>query len=67
MKDGWNSYEKVTAYGHMTTVNNPLRTFSVLEPGYGDGCARKERVTVMNTAQQRLLKYNESTENILPK
>nr|6U11_A Chain A, EGF-like domain-containing protein [Xenopus laevis] len=38
-----------TAYGHFTYVNNPLRTFSVLEPGGPGGCSKKLTATVEET------------------
>lgn len=36
--------------GHLTRVPEPLRTFSVLEPGGPGGCAQKRRATVEDTA-----------------
>lgn len=38
-------------YGHMTVVNDPLRTVSVLEPGGPGGCEMKVRTTVRETAE----------------
>ncbi|XP_064887053.1 N-acetylglucosamine-1-phosphodiester alpha-N-acetylglucosaminidase [Columba livia] len=40
-------------YGHFTFVRNPLRTFSVLEPGGTGGCQDQRRVTVEETAKLR--------------
>lgn len=36
--------------GHLTRVADPLRTFSVLEPGGPGGCAQRRRTTVEDTA-----------------
>ncbi|XP_055460832.1 N-acetylglucosamine-1-phosphodiester alpha-N-acetylglucosaminidase [Psammomys obesus] len=36
--------------GHLTRVAEPLRTFSVLEPGGPGGCAQRRRATVEDTA-----------------
>eukprot|EP00064_Thunnus_orientalis_P024284 superscaffoldBa00010192_g24569 len=38
-------------YGHMTVVQDPLRTLSVLEPGGSSGCEKSHRVTVVETAE----------------
>ncbi|NXD30819.1 NAGPA acetylglucosaminidase, partial [Spelaeornis formosus] len=38
-------------YGHFTFVRNPLRTFSVLEPGGAGGCLAQRRVPVDETAK----------------
>jgi len=38
-------------YGHFTFVRNPLRTFSVLEPGGAGGCGEQRRVPVEATAR----------------
>ncbi|XP_040539205.1 N-acetylglucosamine-1-phosphodiester alpha-N-acetylglucosaminidase [Gallus gallus] len=38
-------------YGHFTFVRNPLRTFSVLEPGGAGGCGEQRRVPVEETAR----------------
>ncbi|XP_028562241.2 N-acetylglucosamine-1-phosphodiester alpha-N-acetylglucosaminidase [Podarcis muralis] len=38
-------------YGHLTTVRDPLRTFSVLEPGGPGGCRKRSRATVEETAR----------------
>lgn len=46
-------YSTVRAYGHITSVTNPLRTFSVLEPHSEGGCSRNVTETVENTAKQR--------------
>ncbi|XP_074014864.1 N-acetylglucosamine-1-phosphodiester alpha-N-acetylglucosaminidase [Numenius arquata] len=40
-------------YGHFTFVRNPLRTFSVLEPGGTGGCQAQRRATVEETARLR--------------
>ncbi|NXD01564.1 NAGPA acetylglucosaminidase, partial [Certhia familiaris] len=40
-------------YGHFTFVRNPLRTFSVLEPGGAGGCLARRRATVEETAKLR--------------
>nr|KAF6490352.1 N-acetylglucosamine-1-phosphodiester alpha-N-acetylglucosaminidase [Molossus molossus] len=37
--------------GHLTRVSEPLRTFSVLEPGGPGGCASRRRATVEETAR----------------
>ena len=37
--------------GHLTQAPEPLRTFSVLEPGGPGGCASKRRATVEETAR----------------
>uniref|UniRef100_K7GAQ7 N-acetylglucosamine-1-phosphodiester alpha-N-acetylglucosaminidase n=1 Tax=Pelodiscus sinensis TaxID=13735 RepID=K7GAQ7_PELSI len=39
-------------YGHFTFVSNPLRTFSVLEPGGLGGCNSSVRATVTETARR---------------
>uniref|UniRef100_A0A8C0QRL8 N-acetylglucosamine-1-phosphodiester alpha-N-acetylglucosaminidase n=1 Tax=Chelonoidis abingdonii TaxID=106734 RepID=A0A8C0QRL8_CHEAB len=39
-------------YGHFTFVNNPLRTFSVLEPGGSGGCNSSRQATVIETARR---------------
>ncbi|CAL8258826.1 unnamed protein product [Boreogadus saida] len=39
------------AYGHMTTVLDPLRTLSVLEPGGPGGCGFNHRAKVAETAE----------------
>ncbi|XP_047636526.1 N-acetylglucosamine-1-phosphodiester alpha-N-acetylglucosaminidase isoform X3 [Phacochoerus africanus] len=39
--------------GHLTRAAEPLRTFSVLEPGGPGGCASRRRVTVEETARER--------------
>ncbi|XP_061455976.1 N-acetylglucosamine-1-phosphodiester alpha-N-acetylglucosaminidase isoform X2 [Rhineura floridana] len=39
-------------YGHLTTVSNPLRTFSVLVPGGQGGCRNRSRMTVEATARR---------------
>ncbi|XP_053132933.1 N-acetylglucosamine-1-phosphodiester alpha-N-acetylglucosaminidase [Hemicordylus capensis] len=38
-------------YGHFTVASNPLRTFSVLEPGGQGGCSSRSTVTVEETAR----------------
>uniref|UniRef100_A0A8C9Z4M8 N-acetylglucosamine-1-phosphodiester alpha-N-acetylglucosaminidase n=1 Tax=Sander lucioperca TaxID=283035 RepID=A0A8C9Z4M8_SANLU len=38
-------------YGHITAVQDPLRTLSVLEPGGPGGCGMKQRVSVEETAE----------------
>nr|XP_021385373.1 N-acetylglucosamine-1-phosphodiester alpha-N-acetylglucosaminidase [Lonchura striata domestica] len=38
-------------YGHFTFVRNPLRTFSVLEPGGAGGCLAQRRAPVEETAK----------------
>ncbi|XP_035695675.1 N-acetylglucosamine-1-phosphodiester alpha-N-acetylglucosaminidase-like [Branchiostoma floridae] len=40
-------------YGHYTVINNPLRTFSVVEPGGSNGCMEPRRRTVTQTSQTR--------------
>uniref|UniRef100_H2ZY59 N-acetylglucosamine-1-phosphodiester alpha-N-acetylglucosaminidase n=1 Tax=Latimeria chalumnae TaxID=7897 RepID=H2ZY59_LATCH len=40
-------------YGHVTVVNNPSRTVSVLEPGRPGGCSQKLTRTVEETAKYR--------------
>ncbi|KAM5227452.1 N-acetylglucosamine-1-phosphodiester alpha-N-acetylglucosaminidase [Ctenodactylus gundi] len=37
--------------GHLTRAAQPLRTFSVLEPGGRGGCAKRRRATVEETAR----------------
>lgn len=37
--------------GHLTRAAEPLRTFSVLEPGGSGGCASRRRATVEETAR----------------
>ncbi|XP_072013869.1 N-acetylglucosamine-1-phosphodiester alpha-N-acetylglucosaminidase-like [Amphiura filiformis] len=39
--------------GHIAYINNPLRTFSVLEPFEVGGCDSKRRATVEESAEQR--------------
>ncbi|XP_058013069.1 N-acetylglucosamine-1-phosphodiester alpha-N-acetylglucosaminidase isoform X1 [Ahaetulla prasina] len=39
-------------YGHLTIVRDPLRTFSVLEPGGPGGCQLHRRATVEETVSQ---------------
>ncbi|KAG7272002.1 hypothetical protein CRUP_012022 [Coryphaenoides rupestris] len=39
------------AYGHMTTVHDPLRTLSVLEPGGPGGCGFNHQAMVEETAE----------------
>lgn len=39
-------------YGHYTVARDPLRTFSVLEPGGQGGCSSRSRVTVEETARR---------------
>lgn len=43
-------FEGRAVAGHLTRVADPLRTFSVLEPGGAGGCAQKRRATVEDTA-----------------
>lgn len=38
-------------YGHLTVARDPLRTFSVLEPGGQGGCLSRTRATVEETAR----------------
>ncbi|TDH11272.1 hypothetical protein EPR50_G00059030 [Perca flavescens] len=38
-------------YGHITAVQDPLRTVSVLEPGGPGGCGMKQRASVEDTAE----------------
>ncbi|KAM7421619.1 hypothetical protein PAMA_015662 [Pampus argenteus] len=38
-------------YGHMTVVQDPLRTVSVLEPGGPGGCGMNQRAAVVETAE----------------
>ncbi|KAM4795665.1 N-acetylglucosamine-1-phosphodiester alpha-N-acetylglucosaminidase [Rhinophrynus dorsalis] len=40
-----------TVYGHFTFINNPLRTFSVLEPDGPGGCNKSLTATVEETVQ----------------
>ncbi|KAL7979086.1 hypothetical protein Chor_015110 [Crotalus horridus] len=40
-------------YGHLTVVPDPLRTFSVLEPGGPGGCHFRHRATVEETVSRR--------------
>ncbi|NWU52805.1 NAGPA acetylglucosaminidase, partial [Dromas ardeola] len=43
--------DRKVVYGHFTFVRNPLRTFSVLEPGGTGGCQAQRRATVEETAR----------------
>ncbi|NXM91842.1 NAGPA acetylglucosaminidase, partial [Oenanthe oenanthe] len=43
--------DRKVIYGHFTFVRNPLRTFSVLEPGGAGGCLAQRRVPVEETAK----------------
>ncbi|XP_057263978.1 N-acetylglucosamine-1-phosphodiester alpha-N-acetylglucosaminidase isoform X2 [Pezoporus wallicus] len=43
--------DRRAVYGHFTFVRNPLRTFSVLEPGGTGGCQVHRRATVEETAR----------------
>lgn len=43
-------FEGRAVAGHLTRVAEPLRTFSVLEPGGPGGCAQRRRATVEDTA-----------------
>ncbi|XP_065539742.1 N-acetylglucosamine-1-phosphodiester alpha-N-acetylglucosaminidase isoform X1 [Lathamus discolor] len=43
--------DRRAVYGHFTFVRNPLRTFSVLEPGGTGGCQAHRRATVEETAR----------------
>ncbi|XP_038942186.1 N-acetylglucosamine-1-phosphodiester alpha-N-acetylglucosaminidase isoform X1 [Rattus norvegicus] len=43
-------FEGRAVAGHLTRVADPLRTFSVLEPGGPGGCAQRRRATVEDTA-----------------
>ncbi|NXL93347.1 NAGPA acetylglucosaminidase, partial [Alectura lathami] len=43
--------ERRAVYGHFTFVRNPLRTFSVLEPGGAGGCRARRRALVEETAR----------------
>ncbi|XP_075292893.1 N-acetylglucosamine-1-phosphodiester alpha-N-acetylglucosaminidase [Opisthocomus hoazin] len=43
--------DRRAVYGHFTFVRNPLRTFSVLEPGGMGGCQAHRRVPVEETAR----------------
>ncbi|XP_052052361.1 N-acetylglucosamine-1-phosphodiester alpha-N-acetylglucosaminidase isoform X2 [Apodemus sylvaticus] len=45
-------FEGRAVAGHLTRVTDPLRTFSVLEPGGPGGCAQRRRATVEDTAVQ---------------
>lgn len=40
-------------YGHISVVDNSLRTFSVLEPGKAGGCKTHLRSTVADSSRQR--------------
>ncbi len=39
--------------GHVVYINDPLRTFSILEPGRHGGCQDHVRSSVTNSAKQR--------------
>lgn len=39
--------------GHVSVIEDPMRTFSVLEPGQPGGCSRNSRATVQESARQR--------------
>ncbi|XP_074962030.1 N-acetylglucosamine-1-phosphodiester alpha-N-acetylglucosaminidase isoform X2 [Phalacrocorax aristotelis] len=43
--------DRKVVYGHFTFVRNPLRTFSVLEPGGAGGCQAHRRTPVEETAK----------------
>ncbi|XP_064009233.1 N-acetylglucosamine-1-phosphodiester alpha-N-acetylglucosaminidase isoform X2 [Pogoniulus pusillus] len=43
--------DRKVIYGHFTFVRDPLRTFSVLEPGGAGGCQARRRATVEETAR----------------
>ncbi|XP_010292628.1 PREDICTED: N-acetylglucosamine-1-phosphodiester alpha-N-acetylglucosaminidase, partial [Phaethon lepturus] len=43
--------DRKVVYGHFTFVRNPLRTFSVLEPGGTGGCRAHRRAPVEETAR----------------
>ncbi|KAM9598239.1 N-acetylglucosamine-1-phosphodiester alpha-N-acetylglucosaminidase isoform 2-T3 [Morphnus guianensis] len=43
--------DRKVVYGHFTFVRNPLRTFSVLEPGGVGGCQAQRRAPVEETAK----------------
>ncbi|NXW50787.1 NAGPA acetylglucosaminidase, partial [Nyctiprogne leucopyga] len=43
--------DRKVVYGHFTFVRNPLRTFSVLEPGGAGGCRAHRRAPVEETAK----------------
>ncbi|NWT60711.1 NAGPA acetylglucosaminidase, partial [Erythrocercus mccallii] len=45
--------DRKVIYGHFTFVRNPLRTFSVLEPGGAGGCLAQRRAPVEETAKLR--------------
>lgn len=45
--------QKKSVYGHVTLADNPLRTFSVLEPGKSGGCKNSIRATVADSSKQR--------------
>ncbi|XP_030315899.1 N-acetylglucosamine-1-phosphodiester alpha-N-acetylglucosaminidase [Calypte anna] len=45
--------DRKAVYGHFTFVRDPLRTFSVLEPGGPGGCQAHRRATVEETAKLR--------------
>lgn len=45
-------WEKIAVYGHVTKVNNPFLTFSVIEPGGKGGCYNKTKETVKNTSKK---------------
>ncbi|CAC5374275.1 NAGPA [Mytilus coruscus] len=38
---------------HFTAINNPMRTISVLEPGYKGGCEDQTRSTVRKSAERK--------------
>ena len=46
-------WSKKEVLGHLTVVNNPLRTVSVLEPGGPGGCAKHVLETVAQTARHK--------------
>ncbi|XP_071957605.1 N-acetylglucosamine-1-phosphodiester alpha-N-acetylglucosaminidase-like [Antedon mediterranea] len=46
-------YEKRTSGGHITFINNPSRTLSVLEPLENGGCGGNRRATVLKSSEQR--------------
>ncbi|XP_033117244.1 N-acetylglucosamine-1-phosphodiester alpha-N-acetylglucosaminidase-like [Anneissia japonica] len=46
-------FEKRTSMGHITFVNNPSRTISVLEPFEKGGCKENRRATVLKSSKQK--------------
>lgn len=47
------NYQNMNVVGHVATIEDPFRTFSVLEPKKIGGCKTSTRATVVESARQR--------------